>query len=264
MRLDVYLAGKGCAESRTRAQSLIEEGNVLVDGKKITKPSYPMDEQKEYRIQILSRQKYVSRGGLKLEKALSVFSLDVSGVCALDVGASTGGFTDCLLQNGAFRVYAVDSGEGQLALSLRTDPRVVCMEKYNAKNLVKEDFPEPIDFAVMDVSFISQTLILPGLSAVLSEEGILVSLVKPQFEAGRDAIGKNGIVKSTRDRLRALERVIDCAATWGLSCFGADFSPICGGDGNVEFIVAFRKGGESAFDRVNLWELSEKNPERRK
>lgn len=260
MRLDKYLTEAGYAESRTQAQNLICEGNVLLDGKRIVKPSYAVDENGNLTVRIVNRQKYVSRGGLKLEKALSVFSLDVRGMCALDVGASTGGFTDCLLQNGASRVYAVDAGEGQLAPSLRTDARVVCIEKYNARDLKKEDFPEVFDIAVMDVSFISQTLILPGLSALLPEGGLLVSLVKPQFEAGRECVGKNGIVKYARDRRKALERVIDCAETLELTCFGADVSPICGGDGNVEFIVAFRKGGTPKLDRSKIGELSAKEP----
>ena len=164
MRLDVYLTEKGHADSRTQAQKLIEDGAVLLDGKTVSKPSFSVDETLEHTLEVVRRQKYVGRGGLKLEKALDVFSVDVTGVCAIDVGASTGGFTDCLLQNGAAKVYAVDSGEGQLAPKLLNDARVVNMEKYNARNLVSTDFPTAPDLAVMDVSFISQTLILPALS----------------------------------------------------------------------------------------------------
>ena len=257
MRLDVYLASNGYADSRTQARKLIEEGSVLLDGKVSDKASLAVDENEEIDVQIINRQKYVSRGGLKLEKALSVFSVDVSGLCALDVGASTGGFTDCLLQNGAAKVYAVDSGEGQLVERLRLDERVVCMEKYNARNLSPKDFPCTPTLAVMDVSFISQTLILPALSDVLEDSGVLISLIKPQFEAGRQAIGKNGIVKHASDRRHAVERVLDAAATCGLACCGMDVSPILGGDGNIEYIAAFRKGGKEEIDRTAIKKLAE-------
>ena len=223
-------------------------------------PYFSPNKTKENDINIKESEntKYVGRGGLKLEKALDVFSVDVTGVCAIDVGASTGGFTDCLLQNGAAKVYAVDSGEGQLAPKLLNDARVVNMEKYNARNLVSTDFPTAPDLAVMDVSFISQTLILPALSGILKENGVLISLIKPQFEAGRQAIGKNGIVKSEEDRRAAMERVIDAAAACGLACFGLDVSPILGGDGNTEYIAAFRKGGRAEDLRPICKELSKR------
>ncbi len=257
MRLDVFLTASGFAESRTQAQRLIEEGSVLLDGKAVDKASLAVDEQAPPSVEIVKKQKYVGRGGLKLEKALALFEVNVEGVCALDVGASTGGFTDCLLQNGAARVYAVDAGEGQLAGKLLSDERVVNMEKYNARNLAAEDFPKPPDVAVMDVSFISQTLILPALARVLREDGVLISLIKPQFEAGRAAIGKNGIVKSAADRRHAIERVLDAAAENDLACFGLDVSPILGGDGNVEYIAAFRKGGTAVIDRPKCKEIAE-------
>ena len=257
MRLDVYLAANGYADSRTQARKLIEEGAVSLDGRLADKASFAVDEGQKIDIKIINRQKYVSRGGLKLEKALEVFSVDVSGHCALDVGASTGGFTDCLLQNGAVKVYAVDSGEGQLVERLRLDKRVVCMEKYNARNLSPKDFPLVPTLAVMDVSFISQTLILPALSGVLEDGGVLISLIKPQFEAGRQAVGKNGIVKHASDRRHAMERVLDTAAACGLSCFGIDVSPILGGDGNIEYIAAFRKGGKEEIDRAVIKKLAE-------
>lgn len=256
MRLDVYLTENGYAESRTQARKLIEDGAVLLDGKTAEKASAPIEESRSHTVEISRRQKYVGRGGLKLEKALEVFGVDPEGLCALDVGASTGGFTDCLLQNGAAKVYAIDAGEGQLAQKLLEDSRVVNMEKYNARNLSPADFSEVPDLAVMDVSFISQTLILPALSGVLREGGVLISLIKPQFEAGRSAIGKNGIVKSAADRQFAIERVLDFAAACGLGCFGLDVSPILGGDGNTEYIAAFRKGGASTVDRRKCKELA--------
>ncbi|MBO5305562.1 MAG: TlyA family RNA methyltransferase [Clostridia bacterium] len=258
MRLDVFLTTFGHAQSRTQARVLIEEGAVLLNGKLMDKASFSVDENANVSVEIIKRQKYVGRGGFKLEKALEVFSVDVSGACALDVGASTGGFTDCLLQNGAVLVYAVDSGAGQLAQKLLSDERVVNMEKYNARNLSREDFPRVPSVAVMDVSFISQTLILPSLSEVLADGGVLVSLIKPQFEAGRAAIGKNGIVKRATDRRHAIERVLDRAETCGLACFGLDVSPILGGDGNIEYIAAFRKGGETVIDRTKCIELAER------
>jgi 23S rRNA (cytidine1920-2'-O)/16S rRNA (cytidine1409-2'-O)-methyltransferase len=258
MRLDVYLTELGYAESRTQARKLVEGGAVLLDGMPVSKVSFPIDESLSHTVEIVQRQKYVSRGGLKLEKALEVFSVNVEGACALDVGASTGGFTDCLLQNGAAKVYAIDAGEGQLAARLREDSRVVNIEKYNARNLSPTDFPRGFDLAVMDVSFISQTLILPSLAEVLREGGVLISLIKPQFEAGRGAIGKNGIVKDASDRRFAIERVLDSAAECGLACFGLDISPILGGDGNTEYIAAFRKGGEAIFDRQTCKELAKR------
>jgi len=257
MRLDVFLKVSGLAESRTQARRLIEEGAVLLDGKLADKASLAVDEQSPPSVEFLKKQKYVGRGGLKLEKALALFEVKVEGLCALDVGASTGGFTDCLLQNGAAKVYAVDAGEGQLAGKLLSDTRVVNMEKYNARNLAAKDFPKPPDVAVMDVSFISQTLILPALAGVLQDGGILISLIKPQFEAGRAAIGKNGLVKSAVDRRHAMERVLDAAAENGLACFGLDVSPILGGDGNVEYIAAFCKGGTAAIDRQKCKEIAE-------
>lgn len=257
MRLDVYLTVFGHAESRTQARKLIEEGAVFLGGKLVDKVSLLVDENAGLSVEIVRQQKYVGRGGLKLERALEAFSVDVSGLCALDVGASTGGFTDCLLQHGAALVYAVDAGEGQLSGKLLADARVISMEKYNARNLSREDFPRTPDMVVMDVSFISQTLILPALSKLLRDGGILISLIKPQFEAGRAAVGKNGIVKNGADRRYAIERVLNSAAENGLACFGLDVSPILGGDGNVEYIAAFRKGGETVLDHARCIALAE-------
>lgn len=248
MRADVFLFEKGFAKSRARARVFIESGNVTINGKTVLKPSEQIDESVENIVLISAEERYVSRGGLKLEKALNVFKIDVSGKCCLDVGASTGGFTDCLLKHGASKVYAVDSGSGQLVPELINDERVVNIEKYNARNLKKGDFSVSIDTVVIDVSFISQTLIIPGIADVLYDGGIFVSLIKPQFEAGRGSVGKNGIVKDKKDRLFAAKRVIECAESFGFGCFGFDVSPIQGGNGNIEYIAAFEKGRKSTIN----------------
>ena len=242
MRADVYLALKGYVKSRSAAQNVISSGNVFVNGKKIEKVSDKIDETAENNVVITELPKYVGRGGYKLEYALSEFNIDVKDAVAIDVGSSTGGFTDCLLQNGARKVYAVDSGENQLASSLVNDPRVVNIEKYNARNLNKEDFDDEFDIAVMDVSFISQTLIIPALSKVLNDGAVFVSLIKPQFEVGKSAIGKKGIVKSPKDRINAVKAVLSFAEQFGFGCVGLSESAITGGDGNIEYVAAFRKG----------------------
>ncbi len=242
MRADLFLFEKGYAKSRSFAQTLIAEGGVRINGRLIQKPSEGVDEGIENEVEITVTQKFVGRGGYKLEYALDRFGVDVSEAIALDIGASTGGFTDCLLQRGAKKVFAVDSGEGQLDSSLADDPRVVNIEKYNARSLKKEDFADKIDVAVMDVSFISQTLIIPSLSELLDNGAIFVSLIKPQFEVGRSAVGKKGIVKSSKDRLNAVKSVISFADSFGLGCFGVAESAITGGDGNIEYVAAFKKG----------------------
>lgn len=241
MRADIFLAGKGYAKSRSLAQSLISEGAVLINGVAISKPSEQIDENAENLVVITQTQKYVGRGGYKLEYALEKFSVNVDGLTALDIGASTGGFTDCLLQNGAKKVFAVDSGEAQLDSSLVSDSRVVNMEKYNARNMKKSDFSELIEIAVMDVSFISQTLIIPSLSRVLEDGAWFISLIKPQFEVGRSAVGKKGIVKNPKDRINAVKSVISFAESFGFGCLGVSESAITGGDGNIEYVAAFKK-----------------------
>ena len=242
MRADVYLVSGGFVKSRSAAQNLISKGGVSINGKLVTKPSENIDENAENTVEITQKEKYVGRGGYKLEYALEHFGISVEGMTAIDVGASTGGFTDCLLQKGAVKVFAVDSGENQLDSSLADDVRVVNIEKYNARNLKKEDFPANIDIAVMDVSFISQTLIIPALSQLLNDGAIFVSLIKPQFEVGRSAVGKKGIVKNPKDRQNAVRNVISFAESFGLGCFGLDESVITGGDGNIEYVAAFKKG----------------------
>lgn len=241
MRLDLYLTTSGLADSRQRAKVLISANCVVVNGKTVSKAAYDVG---EFDVVTVTNDPigYVGRGALKLESAFKVFDIDANDKVAIDVGASTGGFTDFLLKNGAKKVYAVDSGIGQLAEKLKNDSRVVSMEKYNARYLIKEDFLENIELAVMDVSFISQTLIIPSLVNVLSQGGIFVSLVKPQFEAGREAVGKGGIVKNPASRAMAIRKVIDCALANGFSLMGLTVSPIKGGDGNTEYLACFYKG----------------------
>lgn len=248
MRLDVYLTENGFADSRQRAKTMIAGGCVTVNGNPAVKPSADV---REGDLVAVSGDPigYVSRGALKLKAAFETFGLSADGMTAADIGASTGGFTEYLLEQGAARVYAVDSGTDQLAAKLRTDARVVSMEKYNARNLAAEDFDGGVDLAVMDVSFISQTLILPALVGILKEQALFVGLIKPQFEAGRDAVGKGGIVKNPVSRAMAIKKVIDCAAVNGLAFCGLTVSPILGGDGNTEYLACFSKGGAIApFD----------------
>lgn len=216
---------------------MIEEGAVTLDGVVVKKPAKDVSGEPE--ITVLQKR-YVGRGGEKLEGALSLFGVSPLGLRALDIGASTGGFTDCLLQHGAAHVVALDAGQGQLHQTLREDVRVTNIEKYNARNLTPAD-TGLCDMAVMDVSFISQTLILPKIPDVLREGGILISLIKPQFEAGRAALNKQGIVRHAKDRVLAVRRVLSAAAEVGLSCCGLAPSPILGGDGNEEFLAYFQK-----------------------
>lgn len=241
MRIDLYLFKNGHVKSRSAAKALIESGVVLLDGTAINKPSLEIDESSEHSIVITQKERFVGRGGLKLEAALERFKIDVTGLDAIDIGASTGGFTDCLLQRGAKSVVAVDSGEGQLDSRLANDGRVTNIEKYNARNLSREIVPYGVDIAVMDVSFISQTLILPNLTGLLRSGGLAVTLIKPQFEAGRAAVGKGGIVKNKKDRFTSILRVRDSAVAAGLYMTDIIVSPITGGDGNVEYLAKFQK-----------------------
>ena len=241
MRLDVFLTERGLARSRTEARRLIEGGSVSVLGNVRDKPAFLLaDDTPTDAVAVLRESiPFVSRGGEKLKAALDAFSLSPRGLCAIDVGASSGGFTDCLLRYGAARVLAVDSGCGQLAECLRTDERVLSFEHYNARFLDPRDFPERPRFAVMDVSFISQTLILPALAALLPEGAPYVGLIKPQFEVGRAGVGKGGIVRDDALRKEAVRRVVSFAESVGFSSLGCIPSPILGGDGNHEFLAAF-------------------------
>lgn len=241
MRLDVYLSRVGLAASRTEAQGFISSAAVKVGDTVVTKPSFDV-EGKEDKITVdRSGKMYVSRGGIKLAAALSAFSVEVGGKRCLDVGASSGGFTDCLLQNGAEHVIAVDSGSGQMAQSLRCDPRVTTVENYNARYIRRADLSYAPELAVMDVSFISATYIIPSLSECLADGADFILLVKPQFEVGRSAVGKGGIVRDDKARRAALERILNCAREHGLTDLGVVESPIRGGDGNLEYLAHFKK-----------------------
>ena len=250
MRLDLFLFENNYVKSRQKAKTLITEGNVKVDNVIIDKPSYNIDENVEHTVEITNSCPYVSRGGLKLEKLLSITKIDVSGKVCLDIGASTGGFTHCLLLNGAKRVYAVDSGTNQLAEELLSDERVVSYENFNARNISVNELGETVDIITIDVSFISQNLIIPNASRVLNDNGVYLSLIKPQFEAGRQNIGKGGIVKSKKARLEAVMSVISCAKEHSLFCNALAESPIQGGDGNVEYIASFSKNGQLLDEKI--------------
>ena len=239
-RLDVLLTERGLAESRQKAQAIIMAGQVFWQGKRMDKAGASVPEDAE--LEVRGGLKYVSRGGLKLEKAMETFDLpDLTGVIAIDAGASTGGFTDCMLQNGAAKVYAVDVGYGQLAWSLRSDPRVVCMERTNVRYLTREDIPDPLDFGSVDVSFISLRLILPALRPLMKPEGELVCLIKPQFEAGREKVGKKGVVRDPKVHAEVITAVTLYAESIGLVPVELDYSPIKGPEGNIEYLVHLRK-----------------------
>ena len=241
IRVDVYLVSEGYSKSRESAQRSIEAGLVMIDGKPIKKPSEKIDETVEHFVECENTIAYVGRGGLKLEAALDAFGIDPSGKICFDVGASTGGFTDCLIKRGAKKVYAIDSGRDQLAKELRDDERVVSLEGMNARFLNFDSVESYADIIVMDVSFISQTLILPRFQLLLNDGGEVVTLIKPQFECGREALGKGGIVKKPEHRLSAVRRVVSVAEENGLHLCGLIRSPIEGGDGNVEFLARFTK-----------------------
>lgn len=236
-RLDWLLVDRGLAESREKAQALIMSGDVVVDGQRAVKPGRGIDSSAD--IRIAARPPYVSRGGLKLAAAISHFQIPVSGRVCLDIGASTGGFTDCLLRHGASRVHAVDVGAGQLDWKLRNDPRVVVHEGLNARHLAPGDIGEPVDLAVCDVSFISVTLILPAVAPVLRPDGEMVILVKPQFEAGRGRVGKGGIVRDPEVHRETCEKVDTAVRRMGFETSIME-SPISGAEGNKEFLLYAR------------------------
>ena len=245
-RLDVLLVEQGLVESRQKAQAIIMAGQVYAGERRLDKAGQMMDPETvlEVRGQTLP---YVSRGGLKLEKAMKSFPITLQDKIAADIGASTGGFTDCMLKNGAARVYAVDVGYGQLAWTIRNDPRVVCLERTNARYLTREQIPEPLDFASVDVSFISLGLILPALRPLLRDGGEAAVLVKPQFEAGREKVGKKGVVRDPAVHLEVLEQFLRHAAQSDFSVKGLDFSPIRGPEGNIEYLGYLRVGAGMCF-----------------
>lgn len=239
-RLDTLVFERGFAESREKAKTIVMLGNVYVNNQKSDKPGtmLPTDVPIEVRGQGL---KYVSRGGLKLEKAVSLFSLDLADKICMDIGASTGGFTDCMLQNGAQKVYSVDVGYGQLAWKLRTDSRVVNLERTNIRYLTAEQVTEPIDFFSVDVSFISLSLVLPAARAFLSDNAQAVCLIKPQFEAGREKVGKKGVVRDKSVHEEVIEKIRDLALEQGFSILGLTFSPVKGPEGNIEYLIYLEK-----------------------
>lgn len=241
-RIDAYLFETGLVNSREKAKALVIAGAVSVDGKRCDKPSFTVSGAEK--IEVKAADEYVSRGGKKLEKALEVFGIEIRGVTALDVGASTGGFTDCMLKHGACYVYAVDVGRGQLAWSLRNDGRVCVMERFNARGLNSAMFDKDIDFASVDVSFISLKLILPALLNTLRPPYGIVALVKPQFEAGRDKIGKKGVVRDEETHISVLENVLGFARVIGLRIKGLTYSPLKGPEGNIEYLAFLEDSGE--------------------
>src|SRR5690348_14799643 len=240
-RIDKLLVERGLAESRTKAQAMVMAGVVLVNEQRVEKPSeqFAFDSQIRVKHADDPTSRYVGRGGLKLEAALNAFQIDVRGAVCLDVGASTGGFTDCLLQNGAAKVFAIDVGHNQIDWRLRNDPRVEVREGINARYLKPEDFPVSFDLAVIDVSFISITKILPSVLPLLKPNASLVVLIKPQFEVGRADVGGGGIVRDVESRLRAVENVNQFAAELGLEPRGLIESPITGAEGNVEYLAHY-------------------------
>ncbi len=245
-RLDVLLCERGLAESRQRAQADIMGGCVFVEGRPALKAGQAVDEEAQIEVRGQAIP-YVSRGGLKLAKAMDVFSLDLTGLVCADIGASTGGFTDCMLQHGAEKVFAVDTGYGKLAWKLRTDPRVVPLERTNARYLTREQIPDALDFASVDVSFISLRLILPALRGVLKDSGRVVCLVKPQFEAGREKVGKKGVVRDPKVHQEVLEHFLDHAAQADFTVTAMDFSPIRGPEGNIEYLGLLTAGAGEPY-----------------
>ncbi len=244
IRLDQRVFDLGLSESREKAKALIMAGSVFVNGQKETKPGAPVTEEADIQVKG-EKLPYVSRGGLKLEKALNTFAIDPAGYTCIDCGASTGGFTDCLLQRGAKHVYAVDVGYGQLAWSLRTDERVTVMERTNARNLTPDMFSEKMDMAVMDMSFISLHLVLPAVRTLLKEAGQVVCLVKPQFEAGREKVGKKGVVRDPAVHREVLENFVAAAGGLGFAVAGMSFSPVRGPEGNIEYLAWLKTAGEN-------------------
>ncbi|MCR5688275.1 MAG: TlyA family RNA methyltransferase [Lachnospiraceae bacterium] len=246
-RLDLILVNRGLAESREKAKAVIMSGAVFVNGQREDKAGAAFDED-EASVEVRGNPlKYVSRGGFKLEKALEVFPISLDGCICLDIGSSTGGFTDCMLLNGAAKVYAIDSGRGQLSWKLRCDERVICMEKTNFRYVTEEMIEDPIDFASADVSFISLDKILPAAYPLLKDGAEMVCLIKPQFEAGRAQVGKKGVVRDPKVHAEVIDKIIDVSAVCGFMPSGLTYSPIRGPEGNIEYLIYLRKsGGENS------------------
>lgn len=262
-RLDVLLVKRGLAPSREKAKAIIMSGIVFVDNERADKAGTSFDEK--VKIEVRGKTlKYVSRGGLKLEKAMEVFGVELSGKICMDVGASTGGFTDCMLQNGAAKVYSVDVGHGQLAWKLVQDERVVCMDRTNIRYVTPEDIDDTIDFASIDVSFISLTKVLLPVKNLLSAAGQIVCLIKPQFEAGRENVGKKGVVRDKKVHIQVIEKVIAYAKSIGFGILNLEFSPVKGPEGNIEYLLYLQnipEHEEAGEENVDPYQIVEKSHE---
>ena len=251
-RLDVILINKGYASSREKAKAIIMAGNVFVKGQREDKAGALFEEDGIDLLVKGNTLKYVSRGGLKLEKALDVFALRLDDRICMDIGASTGGFTDCMLQNGAAKVYAIDVGHGQLDWKLRNDERVVCMEKTNFRYMTEDDIEDKLDFASCDVSFISLTKILPPAFSLLKDGACMVCLIKPQFEAGREKVGKKGVVRDRSVHEEVISKVISFSEETGFETLGLTYSPIRGPEGNIEYLLYIRKQDNSYVNQTRI------------
>ncbi len=252
-RLDILVTERGLAPSREKAKALIMAGSIFVDGQREDKAGDMFADTVNIELKG-EKLRYVSRGGLKLEKAMQSFPIELDGKVCMDIGASTGGFTDCMLQNGASKVFAVDVGYGQLAYQLRTDDRVVCMEKTNIRYVTPEDIGQEIDFASCDVSFISLGKVLPAAHELLKSDGEMVCLIKPQFEAGREQVGKKGVVRDPKVHTQVVEKVTQEALALGFSVLDLSYSPVKGPEGNIEYLVHLKKSAEPAL-------VSDKDPQ---
>lgn len=248
-RLDVLLVNRGLAQSREKAKAVIMSGNVYVDGQKEDKAGSNFSEEAVIEVRG-NTLKYVSRGGLKLEKAMQNFDVVLDGKICMDVGSSTGGFTDCMLQNGAVKVYAVDVGHGQLDWKLRNDSRVVCMERTNIRYVTPADIADKIQFSSIDVSFISLTKVLGPVRELLEEDGQIVCLIKPQFEAGREKVGKHGVVRDQAVHLEVIQKIIDFAVSIGFEVLNLEFSPVKGPEGNIEYLLHLQKHMQGIFKEI--------------
>ena len=252
-RLDVLLCERGLAESREKAKAVIMSGIVYVNNNKEDKAGSTFPDSEETMIEVRGAGlKYVSRGGLKLEKAMETFGIRLEGMTCMDIGASTGGFTDCMLQNGAVRVYAVDVGHGQLAWKLRNDERVICMEKTNIRYVVPEDIGVKLDFASVDVSFISLDKVLLVARELLIDDGRMVCLIKPQFEAGRSEVGKKGVVRDKKVHCKVVRKIADLSLNLGFTVLGLTWSPVKGPEGNIEYLIYLGKTREAAGPSVMI------------
>ena len=256
-RLDVLLVERELAPSREKAKAVIMSGDVFVNGQREDKAGAVFDPEKVNIEVKADKLKYVSRGGLKLEKAMSVFDINLEGMTCMDIGASTGGFTDCMLQNGAKKVFAIDVGHGQLAWSLRNDERVVCMEKTNFRYTKPEDIGETVDFASVDVSFISLTKILEPAVNIIRDGARMVCLIKPQFEAGREEVGKKGVVRDKKVHESVIEKIVDYVPTIGFNILGLDYSPVKGPEGNIEYLLYIEKNSVSSQSEINITQTVE-------